>query len=91
MTKILINECFGMIRKQACRTAGHEDSIEGLNLTSTTPSPEEQHYRTMRDRELLLATRALPVLLRNAIEMYISEVEISQAPHTDRTTPIDAR
>lgn len=78
ITRILINECFSMIRKRVRRTAGHEDPMEGLNLTSTTPSPEEQHYRTMRDRALLLATKALPVLLRDAIEMYLSEMEFRQ-------------
>jgi RNA polymerase sigma factor (sigma-70 family) len=78
ITKILINQCFGMIRRQACRTTGHEDPIEGLSLASTTPGPEEQHYSSMREREFLLARRALPVTLRNAIESYVSDVKMTQ-------------
>jgi RNA polymerase sigma factor (sigma-70 family) len=77
ITKILINECFGMMRRQACRTAGYEDAIEGLSIVSTVPGPEEQHYNSMRDREFLLAKRALPEVLRNAIEVYLSDVKIS--------------
>jgi RNA polymerase sigma factor (sigma-70 family) len=79
ITKILINQCFGMMRRQACRTIGHEEPIDqGLNLVSTTPGPEEQHYGSMREREFLLAKRALPDILRNAIETYVSGVKITQ-------------
>jgi RNA polymerase sigma factor (sigma-70 family) len=77
ITKILINECFGMMRKQACRTIGHEDPMDGLSVASTTPGPEELAYGSMRDRELLQAKRALPEILGNAIEVYLSGVKIS--------------
>lgn len=78
ITKILINQCFGMMRRQACRTAGHEGPIDGLSLASTTPGPEEQHYSSMRESEFQLARRALPETLRNAIEAYVSDVKVTQ-------------
>ena len=74
ITKILINQCFGMMRRQACRTTGHEEPIDGLSLASATPGPEEQHYNSMRESEFLLARGALPKTLRNAIEAYMSGV-----------------
>src|SRR5260370_39440253 len=30
ITKILINQCFGMMRRQACRTTRYEDPSDGL-------------------------------------------------------------
>jgi RNA polymerase sigma factor (sigma-70 family) len=75
ITKILINQCFGMMRRQACRTTGHEDPIDGLSLASATPGPEEQHYNSMRESEFLKARGALPEVLRNAIEAYMSGVK----------------
>lgn len=74
VTRILINQCFGMMRRRACRTAGYEDPIENLSLASTIPDPEEQHYRSMRDREFLQAMRSLPETLRNALDAYLSGV-----------------